>query len=63
MLQPVLRVAAGLLEAPQEALHQWAAEEAWVGAPPLGAVDPVAGVGLVLGGQPSVQLGEVPRRA
>lgn len=46
MLQPVLRVGAGPQAAPQEALHQWAVEGAWVGALPLGAVDQAVVAGL-----------------
>lgn len=46
MLQPALRVGAGPPAVPQEALLQWGVEEAWVGAPPLGVVDPAAAVGL-----------------
>lgn len=64
MLQPVLRVGAGPQVAPQEALHQWAVEEAWVGEPPLGVVDPAAVAGPE--GQPWVQelrLEEVPQKA
>lgn len=64
VLQPVLRVGAGLQAGPQEALHQWAVEGAWAGALPLGAVDPVVVVGLE--DQPWVlelQLQEVPQKA
>lgn len=64
MLQPVLRVGAGPQAGPQEAHHQWAMEGAWVGALPLGVVDPVVAVGLE--DQPWVlelQLEEVPQKA
>lgn len=64
MLQPVLRVGAGPPAGPQEDLHRWAVEGAWVGALPLGVVDPVAVAELE--DQPWVlelQLEEAPQRA
>ncbi|KAG7238484.1 hypothetical protein INR49_030757 [Caranx melampygus] len=54
-LQPVLRVGAGSQAVPQEALHQWAVEGAWVGALPLVVEDLVVVVGLE--GQPWLTMG------
>ncbi|TNN84244.1 hypothetical protein EYF80_005571 [Liparis tanakae] len=64
VLRPVLRPGSGHRADPPEALHWWVAEGAWVGAPPLGAVDPVAVGGLE--GQPWVlelRLEEAPQKA